>query len=289
MSSPRRRTAQVAVVIAPHSDFHMAGRTSGLDHVTFALLQKQIGELCRAGAPFEVYLVDDLADARMPDYKLYVMLECFALTDGQRAAVRRKLARPGATALWFYAPGYVTDHGLSSEAASEMVGMALRAETAPRELRLASCDPALAPVGTEFGTGGGQSPAFTCVDGAARPLARYAGSDAVGMAARGRSVFCAVPGLPPAMLRSVYRMAGVHVYADADDPLTADARFVSLHTATAGAKTIRLPERRTVVDALTGAALARNATSFTFPAREHETYLFRLLGEGVADRGHGRQ
>ena len=289
LASPRRRTAQVAVVIAPHSDFHMAGRTSGLDHVTFALLQKQVGELCRAGAPFEVYLVDDLADARMPDYKLYVMLECFALTDGQRAAVRRKLTRSGATALWFYAPGYVTDRGLSAEAASELAGMALRAETAPRELKLTTCDPTLGPLGMEFGTGGSQSPSFTCADGGARPLARYAGSDAVGMASKGRAIFCAVPGLPAAMLRAVYRMAGVHIYADADDPLTADARFVALHTATAGAKTIRLPERRTVLDALTGATVARNAAGFSFAARRHETCIFRLVDQGAAPVGHGRQ
>jgi len=94
----------------------------------------------------------------------------------------------------------------------------------------------------------------------ARLLGHIAGTDLPGLVAtgsgRGTTVFCSIPFVPRALLAGVMRQAGVHRYID-EGPhvLRADARFIALHTAIGGPRTLRLPREATLADALTGEVL----------------------------------
>ena len=55
----------------------------------------------------DYYLHDDLNNPDMQDYKLYIMLNTYSLTDTEREAIFKKAARNHATVLWLYAPGFV--------------------------------------------------------------------------------------------------------------------------------------------------------------------------------------
>lgn len=87
MAMPRNSVAEVAVVSGLESEFYLTGRDSGKNHVTYPLYVGQIGELCRSGAPFDWYLIEDLAAALVPEHKVYVFLDCFYLTPKERAAI----------------------------------------------------------------------------------------------------------------------------------------------------------------------------------------------------------
>ena len=64
-------------------------------------------EVARIGAGVDYYFHNDLAREDMPDYKLYVFLNTFELTEKERKKITTKLSKNGATALWLYAPGVI--------------------------------------------------------------------------------------------------------------------------------------------------------------------------------------
>lgn len=94
----------------------------------------------------------------------------------------------------------------------------------------------------------------------ARVLGRIAGTELPGIVAtgagRGLTVYSAAPFMPREVLAAILREAGVHRYlGESADVLRADERFIALHTAGGGQRTLRLPRAATVIDALTGQTL----------------------------------
>jgi hypothetical protein len=88
-------------------------------------------------------------------------------------------------------------------------------------------------------------------------LGRIADRSQLGLVRSGRglglTVFCAVPFVPRELLAAVAREAGVHQYdSNPADVVRADSRFLAIHTKEGGKRTIRLPERSAVTDALSG-------------------------------------
>ena len=100
-------------------------------------------------------------------------------------------------------------------------------------------------------------------DPSIEPIAHYTGDPSLwGMAsvaeAGRRSTYIGVLYAPPALLRNLARAAGVHIYCATDDIILGDGRFLAIHAAAAGRKTLHLPEPMQVTDALTGETLARD-------------------------------
>jgi hypothetical protein len=82
--------------------------------------------------------------------------------------------------------------------------------------------------------------------------------------------------LPPGLLRNVARAAGVHVWLDTEDALYTDGQIVGLHAATEGRKTLRLPGRFRVFNAITGEAVASDGHTVVVPLQRAQTILLRL-------------
>ena len=78
-------------------------------------------------------------------------------------------------------------------------------------------------------------------------------------------------------LRKLLTDAGCHAWTDECLPVDANARLVSVHCATGGAKTIRLPRQcAEVVDLLTGRTVGRNCREVTVEFATPDTKLFEL-------------
>ena len=75
-------------------------------------------------------------------------------------------------------------------------------------------------------------------------------------------------------LREIYARVGVHVYSRTGDPVEANDRLFTLHARFAGAKTVTLPRKTTVLDVFNRRVVAKDADAFSFDAPLHSSWLF---------------
>lgn len=183
----------------------------------------------RSGALFDMYLSSDLANPKMKDYKLYIFTnQCFTSPEMVRA-IQGKLKKNNAIAVWLYAPGYVTSGKCSTDSMKELTGMEFSAAMPKQQ----------------------ETPVFTVSGRAGLVPVSYRGF---------RSVYSA-RALTPAQTREICKKAGIHVYSESDDVLSANGSFLMLHTTQPGLKTIWLPEAKSVFEIIEGKAIAGGKVS----------------------------
>jgi hypothetical protein len=280
----RSPTAQIAVILNPRSTCHVRD-----DSLLYDTLNNQQMGLCypRIGAPHDKLMVDDLDKAR--DYKLYIVQDCLHLTDVQRRLIRKKVCTRGHTVLWIYAPGVVGERSVGVENIGDLVGMRIRCRQTYEHLHLhlhlsAGSHPYNQgiPPGTGLTTWEGFYPLFYVDDPKATTLGW--GGDvhnsrpafAVKQMAGWTSVYCSVPVLPPTVIRNIAREAGVHIYSDLDDCVAANSWLLTLCASCDGRRTVQLPRKATVVDAMTGAVVSQRKKSFDVDMKYGETAIWKL-------------
>lgn len=220
-------------------------------------------DLARIGAPVDYYFHDDLANPEMPDYKLYLMLNTFCLTDAEREAIRKKAAKNHATVVWMYAPGFVNfDRATPMDTAniSELTGMQVNCIGETHSVKFRITDPkhpALRhavpdrfygwidrDVSSTIWVGSVLdvpflNPCFTIEEGeGVTVLGRYCidGKPALAMKDTGDfvSVYCTTQILRAELLTSLAEYAGCHIYGYEDDCIYANENFVNIHAENTG-------------------------------------------------------
>lgn len=288
-----RDVSQIALVMSPESKLYVRPGTDLLQNLYRFQVQDS---LYRIGAPFDMILLDDLDKAR--PYKLYIFLDTFHLNDSQRRMVHGKLADNNATALWFYAPGYVTDEALSLAAMSELTGINMQVIDVKGPLGLHLIDASHEytsglSTATPYTIRGKVGPLFFTDDPKATVLG-LVGTHALqgewphsngymsrpGLAVKDmgqwRSVWSLLPVLPTKLLRNIATSAGVHIYCDGDDFVSADSYILSVHCAYPGKRTIKLPAAGTVTDAITNKVIGKGVTEFTVELSRGQTGVWTL-------------
>ena len=281
-SLDRTKRNEIALVYDAESVHLVSRATSEL-----VLDYWRTSDLGRIGAPVDYYFHNDLARPDMPDYRLYVMLNQYCLTDAEREAVYAKARRNGAVVLWLYAPGFVNpgaERVMDVANVERTVGMklgfigrtffphfridpaahpAVARASAPRRYGVIDRDvhsniwigPVLGPPYL--------NPGFYVDDPRATVLGRFcsSGLPALALAERDgvRSLYCAAPVLRSDLLASIAAWAGCHLYLDGDDVLYANEGFVAVHAKDDGRRTIR----------------------FKRPCSPFEVYEKRFYGRGV--------
>lgn len=298
LSHDRAHISEVAVVSNVESEFYMGYRRTEANHVSELLYVQQMGAFYRAGAPFDWYLAEDLDAVVARNYKVVVFLDCQYLTEGQRLAIE-KLKGDGRTLVFFHAPGYVSETGLSRERMEAVCGFRMRAQTVRGVLSAVDCE-----TGMEWGCGldrvvdgvedrargvrhrkpgTAQAGLFLPSEGDAL-MTGVGNLESVPVAARKSNgewtgVFSALPALAPDVLRRLYKAAGVHVYTDEDVVLSANKAWLMLHTRKRGVYGLRLPKHvEEVLDVTSGEVVARNCDHFSCELEKFQTAIFLLNG-----------
>jgi hypothetical protein len=271
----RKRNAQIALISAPESEFYMGYRQTPDNEISFGLYHNQVGEFYHAGAPFDWYLIDDLEAIKDLDYKVYIFLDCFYMTDQQRKVVE-SLRSKNHTVLWFYAPGYASQENLSLQRMEHLTGFKFNKE------ELGILKGSLVDSGGEVGIDKTQKTLFTVIqDKGVQPLAYGVDrlKDKIVFARKTNpdwtSVFSAIPGVTNDMLRNLYKEAGVHIYSDCGDVISANESWLMIHTRTAGIKNIHLPKYyRKVTEITEEKLIGENINSFTIELPQYSTAVF---------------
>lgn len=279
--SARLASDHLEPVVAWNGDQWLYNRR--VNNLAAELIGYQRSRLARIGAPVDILLLSDFEKGPL-DYKLYIMLSCFRSDERVTAAVREQVLSRGATVLWCGAPGFIRGESAAAGHMQDLTGIELRRAERPfppmvNVTRLRS--PLTAGLlSLTFGAPYELDPVFYVADPAAEVLGVYRDSGLPALALKavggGRSLFCGSPVLPPDLLRSLARAAGVHIYLESGDVLHANDGFVMLHTASAGEKTIRLPARADVVEVYTGQVLFRGVDSFRIREAAQTTRVFYL-------------
>jgi hypothetical protein len=278
MNMPRQSVAEVAVISALDSEFYLCGRDSGKNQVTYPLYGEQIGELCRTGAPFDWFLIEDLVEGRIPPHKVYVFLDAFCLTPERLGAIEKLKAEQHAL-VWFYAPGYVSPDGLSVRGMEQATGMKFQ-QIDQGGLRI-DLDASVFPGEPRtFGPAKDQAPIFVPAETDGVVWGHYADTGKPGLVVgdRGawRSVYSGAPGLPEAVLRKIYSDAGVHLYCDTGDNVSVNAGWLMIHTVSTGVKTVRLPHAAQVYDIINNKTLGENLRAFSIELSAGATAIFAI-------------
>jgi hypothetical protein len=90
------------------------------------------------------------------------------------------------------------------------------------------------------------------------------------------SIYSSAPIVPASLIRGIAKAAGGHIYSDANDVVVANKHFLSIYAPSGGKRTVRLPERARVVDALEGTTIADGVTEFPLALAKHKTVLLKL-------------
>ena len=214
------------------------------------VLAEQRSTLSRMGAPWEIYSLADLPRLDTSRYRMVVLPNLFAMTPQKRAWLDDKVFRDGKHVVFAYAPGVITDGRYDLTNVEKLTGIPI--DSLPE------------------------------VAGPARVT--YKASD------DWTSVLVSTPCIPSAVLRSIARKAGVHVYCDRPDALYANHDdLLAVHTGEEGGKrTFTLPRPAGVVELFSGRVVSEQPVEqFTDEVPPMSTHLYHLTPPGAPSvRGH---
>lgn len=286
---------EIAVLIDEESPLFL----SHSHNLTLPLIyMQQIFGLAHMGAPYDIYLHNDLDHPDILDYKLYIVLDVFYLSEEERKVLKERLQGDNKTVLWMYAPGFLTDQGFSLRAIEELVGMKIAYKKnsydreglgSPLYLRVTDFHHPITEKldsSAVFGTDRSIGPMFYCNDPDARILgwvftpAVWFGQDAPGLTVKKypdwTSIYAAVPNLPSKLLRNIARYAGVHIYGNENDVVFANDRIIAIHTRHPGRRDVQLPRYCDVYELLSEKQLAKNVSHYELDMEKNETCLLRI-------------
>jgi hypothetical protein len=283
-----RPNAEVAVIVNEENSRYVWYDGA----LTDALIPRQMSELTALGAPFHTFDASDLeklfASPEGNNYKLVFFMDSVFLSARHRRVIKDLVARKGRTLFWNYAAGLVTEKEISLEAMREMTG--IRAGWWDRSWP-AKVFTLLTGERITYGTDEYIGPWLYGDDPGAEVLGRMRGKTdrwfvrAPGLLAKDcgkwRSVWSAAPTIQAPVLRAIAARAGVHLYRrTGGDQVLAARNLLGLHAAEDGERTLYLPRRATVTDAITGKLVAKNAAEFKVKLQLGDTALWRLSSTG---------
>lgn len=265
-------------------------------------------DLHRIGAPYDTYYAEDLARPDMPDYKLYLMLNLYSLTDAQREAIFAKARRNHAVVAWLYAPGFIDPEGEDVQCAGNIektTGMhvTMGEDTAFPYFKVTDLShPALkyADPNRRYGyidrdvhsnvwlkaselSFAYRNPAFSIDDPEVTVLGRYTQNGDVAYALREMdgfaSVYCSSQILRSELIASLASYAGCHLYEEGDDVIFANENFVCVHAKERGTRILRFKHPCSPFEVYEKRFYGENVTELTLHMELGDTLMFSLKGE----------
>jgi len=302
-------TAEIAVIFDEKGPMY----ESLSNTLSWPLIYKQrVYGLSRLGAPYRFHLLNDLVEEKMPDYKLYIFLNCFYLNDAERKAIDEKIKRDGNVALWLFGAGIGNESGLSLDNMTALTGFqlasldsiweltcsirnyqhpitrGLKADTVfGTDLRIGPIitvpDPEATVLGLLIFNLGKNEPGFAVKDFGKGARTSKERENSVFATGDWSSIYSTAPNLPADLLRNIARYAGCHIYNEENDVIYASRHFICLHSAQGGKRTIQLPKPTNVWDVFTEKQIASSVASFQADIPPGSTGLYYLSADWLDD------
>lgn len=278
-----KRNVEIVVLISSKT-FNRMYRTSKL---VDSLIYKQILDgMSQIGAPFDVALLSDLD--KLKNYKFYVFLNASYLSTVEKNAVENVVKCDNKTALWIYAPGIISNKGLSAEAASKLTGIKLKLEYLNAKVKLKTAK-------LQYSFSQYLAPIISVIDGKVKKLGQMELSkirdndgktvngtlSRVGLAKKKfknwTSIYCSVPNIPASLMRRLAKSAGVHIYNKDNNIIYAGSNWVAIHAVKNGRFIIKLPSEAAILkEMFTGKTLSVRNKRVAVKMKKGETFIWDI-------------
>jgi len=270
----RKSVAEVAMIFDERSTlFTSVPKDNFIDHHAWGVYQNAF----RMGTPFDMYLLDDLDNPAMPDYKLYIMLNTYYTDSKTREMINNKLRKKNAVIVWCYAPGWITPDGFDTKAMELLTGFKFKVSEEQVKMQLSISDKnhpitSRADKMESYLVG----PIFSVDDPEAKIIGTAGGMPALATKENEncRMVYSLMP-LTVELLQGLCDYAGVHVYSRSSDVFIMNKSYIMLHTSTAGDKTIQLQDKYNIEELFSGKKMGQPASQIiekNLPAQETRIY-----------------
>lgn len=262
---PVESTAEIAV-FAEGESMYRARKTANLASVCLQDIRRTLAE---CGAPYDLYSISDLSLPAADDYKLYIFVNQYDISEKTRALIEEKCKREGKTVLWLYAPNYATDGSLRVNNISGITGIKVMSGENSHGRMVYNEEKFDYPL---------NAPYFSVCDKEAAPLALFE-DGAVAVAEKEingfRSVYCAACNLPAGLLRDILIRSGVFVYSRNNSVYTyVNSGSIGVYNATGNDAEIYLKEDGVYSELICGGEFRCQNGVLKVKNREINAFLF---------------
>lgn len=278
LNRPRGSVAEVAYVVDPELGKYMVdsvdltGRTPRFaapvlkdpqfvqyDAPSMAqyLTQFPMNNWARAGVPFDMIFLDQVASGTNKPYKVYVFFQTIGLSPAQMDQIHAVLASNRAVGIFVWADGLINASGSVDRSAegellgpSRLAGMAIKGDYRPRSTSFMVREPLKGGDRWKYPVVQGRMslyPSFWVVPQSSDTvLATYETGEAAVVTrkmAGWHSIYSVSPHLPPELMRYALALAGAQAdYIDTEDNLYLNQSFLGINTAAGPTGALRARE-----------------------------------------------
>ncbi|HEY5139751.1 MAG TPA: hypothetical protein VIJ25_10615, partial [Methylococcales bacterium] len=229
----------------------------------------------RSGTDVGYYYLGDLINGKVPQCKLYVFLNHYQTDEQTINRIHQILSEAGATALWQYACGYLTESGVSAEQMGRLVGMKIQTDRGELGTVGQDCLQSL-----RWGKNVSLNPRCIVKDSTAGPWGNYQDgnvSTACKDMGKWKSIFTGEIDLSAEMLLKLYEVCGVHTWTrDGNSIVYSDGRYLFVHSGQSGKHEIYVPQSA-VIECMTGDMDGIHANRVSIDFYKGQTHCFKLF------------
>lgn len=287
----RSNNSEVALFVS--NSIYSYGVDSSDSSFAFAvydsMIRSQKNNLSAAGAPYDVYKTDTLVAGKVPSHKVNIILSAYEITEAERNAVNTYLKKDGQYVIWVYICGLSDGSTSSYGYINSLTGFTVsNANTAKSNVNLQATFTKNTGIaaglnGKSYGNVATRAIVKPYVSDAtsAEIFATYSGTSKCALAKRDMgewtSIYSGSVNLPAALLRNIYKEAGVHVYSESDnDIIYANSNYVALHSGVSENKTIYLDGNYAVYDVFAKEYIYTDTNVIEYAHVAKDTKIFRL-------------
>lgn len=298
----RRKVSEIAFIYDEDS-YHLISNES--NHQMVELFNNY--EIDKIGLPSDRYYKSDFFDEHMPEYKLYVFLNSLCLNESERTAIKRKLKKNNATALFMYGCGVVdfdAENKFSEKHIEKITGIKMRMEDGVyrgkfkingekheiterldkgeiygdfKRKMWANASTYLPRIkASEVNL----YPLIYTDDEDANVLAYFLDSKKPALTLKEQegytSIYSGSKYLSCDVIKEIARYAGCHIYSETDDVLYANRNYVTIHAASSGKKVITLPWCCNAYEVYEEKYYGKGTDRIEFELLKGETKMFRI-------------
>lgn len=238
--------AQIAAVYDAKSLFatrYWAAEDKSMDFFSTWYLDSQSRSLHRIGAPIDSLYRFDLKTTDPTQYKLFLMINTFFLTNQEVDHLQHIFHNSGATVVWYYAPGFVSPNKLDLQQMERLTGFQFQINEAPNSLLIQADLPGEEGGQITFGVNEKRSPRFIPQNG--EILGHWADDNTPAFARLNTngytSIYVGTAPLPQQVLRWLTHQSGAALWSSQPDIVMASQDTAMLVATSNGNRTLTLP------------------------------------------------